>query len=294
MHVLDNKGEVWKTFIVMVPTLGASLIATTRIMDARHHPFDVISGSLIGILVAWGSYRQYFPAVTDAWRKGRAYPIRSWGTEPTGPSDNPGFTRINESKEPIRAMDEEELRGREPMGVGLGAGETGAGVFRQPSSTYPGSTYPGSTYPARERSMSPIENPFTETSNPYTRRVNIRDGNWSSSSSEDGDHEGGYPMQTYGRPAYGRPGPEAAPVGEEPMTVGGSAYDQVDTGYPPQAPAPLQLNPKSYATRGDGSSVGSPPPPLPTGQQQQEQSSYSPVVEGYERTETVTHPLRTA
>ena len=75
MHVLDSKGEVWKTFIIMVPTLGAALIAGSRIMDARHHPFDVIFGSLLGILVAWGSYRQYFPPVTETWRKGRAYPI---------------------------------------------------------------------------------------------------------------------------------------------------------------------------------------------------------------------------
>ncbi|KAL8776089.1 MAG: hypothetical protein Q9213_008392 [Squamulea squamosa] len=85
MHVLDNKGEVWKTFIVMIPTLAAALIAVSRIMDARHHPFDVISGSMLGMLVAWGAYRQYFPPVTETWRKGRAYPIRTWGTEPKRP-----------------------------------------------------------------------------------------------------------------------------------------------------------------------------------------------------------------
>ena len=69
----------------MVPTLGAALIAVSRIMDARHHPFDVISGSLLGILVAWGAYRQYFPPITEPWHKGRAYPIRSWATGPKRP-----------------------------------------------------------------------------------------------------------------------------------------------------------------------------------------------------------------
>jgi diacylglycerol diphosphate phosphatase / phosphatidate phosphatase len=54
-------------------------------MDARHHPFDVLSGSLLGILCAWGAYRQYFPPVSETWRKGRAYPIRSWGKEPRMP-----------------------------------------------------------------------------------------------------------------------------------------------------------------------------------------------------------------
>jgi diacylglycerol diphosphate phosphatase / phosphatidate phosphatase len=87
LHVMDNKGEVWRTFIVMVPTLGAALIADSRIMDARHHPFDVISGSLLGIVVAWGAYRQYFPSLSQPWLKGRAFPIRSWGKGPLHPDE---------------------------------------------------------------------------------------------------------------------------------------------------------------------------------------------------------------
>lgn len=85
LHVLDNNGEVWRSFIVMVPTLGAALIASSRIMDARHHPFDVISGSLLGILVAYFAYRQYFPPVTEPWHRGRAHPIRSFATGPRKP-----------------------------------------------------------------------------------------------------------------------------------------------------------------------------------------------------------------
>lgn len=51
-------------------------------MDARHHGVDLVAGTALGILTAWGSYRQYFPPVSETWRKGRAYPIRSWGREP--------------------------------------------------------------------------------------------------------------------------------------------------------------------------------------------------------------------
>jgi diacylglycerol diphosphate phosphatase/phosphatidate phosphatase len=80
LHIFDSRGFAWKTFIIIVPTLGASLIAISRIEDARHHPFDVISGSLLGILCAWGSYRQYFPPLSEPWKKGRAYPIRTWGS----------------------------------------------------------------------------------------------------------------------------------------------------------------------------------------------------------------------
>ncbi|KAF2703869.1 PAP2-domain-containing protein [Pleomassaria siparia CBS 279.74] len=102
MHVLDSKGEVWKSFIVMVPTLAAALVAGSRIMDARHHPFDVLSGSALGILVAWGSYRQYFPPVTETWQKGRAYPIRAWGRDPVGPP-NPAL-RLEENVRPLQPM----------------------------------------------------------------------------------------------------------------------------------------------------------------------------------------------
>ena len=48
-------------------------------MDARHHPFDVITGSMLGVVCAWAAYRQYFPSVGDFRAKGRAYPIRTWG-----------------------------------------------------------------------------------------------------------------------------------------------------------------------------------------------------------------------
>jgi len=78
---MDNRGEVWKTFIVLVPLLAAALIAVSRIMDARHHPFDVITGSMLGLVTAWVAYRQYFPSLSDYQKKGRAYDQRTWGTE---------------------------------------------------------------------------------------------------------------------------------------------------------------------------------------------------------------------
>ncbi|KAJ4374144.1 hypothetical protein N0V83_002885 [Neocucurbitaria cava] len=134
LHVLDAKGEVWRTFIVMVPALGAALITGTRIMDARHHPFDVISGALLGILVAWGSYRQYFPPVSETWRKGRAYPIRAWGKASRVPP-NPTIM-VDEDVQPLRPMGKpvDEERG-EASGYSNTAapGETGhqGNVFRQ-------------------------------------------------------------------------------------------------------------------------------------------------------------------
>jgi diacylglycerol diphosphate phosphatase/phosphatidate phosphatase len=131
--VLDAKGEVWRTFIVMVPTLGAALITGTRIMDARHHPFDVISGALLGILVSWASYRQYFPPVTETWRKGRAYPIRAWGRGPAPPPNPNPTIMIDEDVQPLRPMDAErgEASGYSTTTAAPRAGDHEGNVFRQ-------------------------------------------------------------------------------------------------------------------------------------------------------------------
>ncbi|KAJ5997254.1 hypothetical protein N7522_008914 [Penicillium canescens] len=85
LHIMDNRGEAWKAILVTIPLLAATLVAVSRIMDARHHPFDVITGSMLGTACGFIAYRQYFPPLSEAWRKGRAYPIRTWGTDPAGP-----------------------------------------------------------------------------------------------------------------------------------------------------------------------------------------------------------------
>ncbi|KAF2747481.1 lipid phosphate phosphatase-like protein 1 [Sporormia fimetaria CBS 119925] len=136
LHILDAKGEVWKTFIVMCPTLGAALVAGSRIMDARHHPFDVLFGSAMGMAVAYVSYRQYFPPLSETWRKGRAYPIRSWGRQPE-PPQNPTIV-VDDDTEPLRPVrrptDVEAAAATgfsSQTAVGTGSGDSSGNVFRQ-------------------------------------------------------------------------------------------------------------------------------------------------------------------
>ncbi|KAL4928826.1 phosphatase PAP2 family protein [Aspergillus undulatus] len=164
LHIMDNKGEVWKMFIVMFPCLGATLIAVSRIMDARHHPFDVITGSLLGTLCAIISYRQYFPSLAEPWKKGRAYPIRSWGTEPTIPY--PGVYGATGSTDALRNPEEERMHQPD-----------------ESSEPVPGRLPHPDTYPSG--------NPFAPSV--YSRQPHDHDGNWSSSSEEDVTN--GYEMQ---------------------------------------------------------------------------------------------------
>jgi diacylglycerol diphosphate phosphatase/phosphatidate phosphatase len=235
LHVLDAKGEVWRTFIVMVPTLGAALITGTRIMDARHHPFDVISGAMLGILVSWASYRQYFPPVSETWRKGRAYPIRAWGRGPAPPPPvNPTIT-VDEDVQPLRPMghpidtERGEASAFSSSTAVPGDGDHRGNVFRQQisdsqrrrqnpyavdrSDTLASSNYRSdtmgstmSTKVSNYQSQMPAANPFAGQ-----RRMDTYDY----SSSEDGD---GYELQSgrftdtgYHRPTGISPQPTPPP-----------------------------------------------------------------------------------
>lgn len=163
---MDNRGEVWKALIVITPCLAATLIAVSRIMDARHHPFDVITGSLLGVVCAYISYHQYFPPLRQPWKKGRAFPIRTWGAEPASPK----FVGGSESTAALRNPEEERFDPPPPM--------------------------PENRAPADHR-LSRNETYTSATGNPYVpgaygRRPHDDDGNWSSSSEDVAD---GYEMQ---------------------------------------------------------------------------------------------------
>ncbi|MCJ1478024.1 hypothetical protein MMC13_006699 [Lambiella insularis] len=197
LQVLDHRGEVWKTLVVTIPTLGAALIAVSRIMDARHHPFDVISGSLLGILTAYYAYRQYFPPLSEAWRKGRAYPMRSRGAEPLGPTSahaERGMAR-HLGVEPLRAAaahDEEHTARDFPTdvmlpGPDLDPPSSGQNIFQKqifhPSGASlhfpesPGTQMPSNAWPSTSRRGRPLHS-----------------GEEWPSSEDDGD-ETGYEMQ---------------------------------------------------------------------------------------------------
>jgi len=60
LHVLRPRTDLARVMIALAPLVGALLVALSRMADYRHDVYDVTSGSLLGILVAWFSYRRYF------------------------------------------------------------------------------------------------------------------------------------------------------------------------------------------------------------------------------------------
>ncbi|KAJ7046639.1 PAP2-domain-containing protein [Mycena alexandri] len=65
LHLFDHRGYVAKAWISLVPFAGASLVAISRTMDNRHHWQDVLAGSILGTVVSYFSYRQYYPPLTS-------------------------------------------------------------------------------------------------------------------------------------------------------------------------------------------------------------------------------------
>lgn len=55
--------EAYKGAVAFSPLFLALFVAASRTSDYRHHFSDVISGSILGFIIAWAVYRKYFPAV---------------------------------------------------------------------------------------------------------------------------------------------------------------------------------------------------------------------------------------
>lgn len=65
LHLFDEKGYTGKSWVSLTPLVGAALIAISRTMDYRHHWQDVLTGSTVGIIFAFFSYRQYYPRLSS-------------------------------------------------------------------------------------------------------------------------------------------------------------------------------------------------------------------------------------
>lgn len=63
MHALRPRTDLARCLLALAPLMGALMIAISRCEDYRHDVWDVTCGSLLGMGVAYFSYRRYYPAL---------------------------------------------------------------------------------------------------------------------------------------------------------------------------------------------------------------------------------------
>lgn len=66
MHVFRPHTDLARVLLTLAPLIGAAMIAISRCEDYRHDVYDVTTGSLLGIFVAYFSYRRYYPGLSSS------------------------------------------------------------------------------------------------------------------------------------------------------------------------------------------------------------------------------------
>lgn len=76
MHVFRPRTDLARVLIALAPIIGAALIAISRLEDYRHDVYDVTVGSVLGMLIAYFSYKRYYPNLKSS-KCDTPYPSRA-------------------------------------------------------------------------------------------------------------------------------------------------------------------------------------------------------------------------
>ncbi len=60
------RGQSIRLITSLLPLLMASLVAISRTCDYHHHWQDICVGSILGFVIVYVVYRQYFPSLTES------------------------------------------------------------------------------------------------------------------------------------------------------------------------------------------------------------------------------------
>ncbi|KAI0105018.1 phosphatidic acid phosphatase type 2/haloperoxidase [Nemania sp. FL0031] len=93
LRIFRDKKGLGRALVCLVPLLGAAMIAISRCQDYRHDVYDVCVGSLLGITVAYWSYRRYWPRLSSR-DCHEPYPTRAIDLE-----DREGWQRVRDEEE---------------------------------------------------------------------------------------------------------------------------------------------------------------------------------------------------
>ena len=66
MHAFRPRTDLPRVLLALAPLIGAALIAISRCEDYRHDVYDVTTGSILGMSLAYFSYRRYYPSLKSS------------------------------------------------------------------------------------------------------------------------------------------------------------------------------------------------------------------------------------
>ena len=82
LHAFRAHMDLIRMMIAVAPLVGAAMIAMSRMADYRHDVYDVTVGSILGVAMAYFSYRRFYPS-PRSWNCDVPYPIRGTVTRGT-------------------------------------------------------------------------------------------------------------------------------------------------------------------------------------------------------------------
>ncbi|KAK8115676.1 hypothetical protein PG984_012178 [Apiospora sp. TS-2023a] len=65
LRIFRDRRDLGRALVCLAPLVGAAMIAISRCQDYRHDVYDVCTGSLLGITIAFWSYRRYWPRLAS-------------------------------------------------------------------------------------------------------------------------------------------------------------------------------------------------------------------------------------
>ncbi|KAK8040260.1 pap2 domain protein [Apiospora marii] len=65
LRIFRDRRDLGRALCCLAPLVGAAMIAISRCQDYRHDVYDVCTGSLLGITIAFWSYRRYWPRLSS-------------------------------------------------------------------------------------------------------------------------------------------------------------------------------------------------------------------------------------
>lgn len=100
MHVFRPRTDLSKGLLGLSPLLAAAVIAISRCEDYRHDVYDVTVGSMIGMGIAFFSYRRYFPRLRSS-KCDEPFKSRA--------ASQDGFVKVKNDEEALRNVQDFEL-----------------------------------------------------------------------------------------------------------------------------------------------------------------------------------------